>query len=139
MGSVRKMIQIIRISVNGCVGIQLAEILSGYMIVNGLSSNSVTESQKVANGAGDLFMQLICALKTKQGINVPGQWYICGPSSSGEFMDFVYRIYVVESTDPYSKPAGSVQIEVFTGDKKIFNGTPEELKTYVGKTPVQIN
>ena len=104
----------------------MAEFLKDYLICNGIQHGSLVP---LANGAGDLFIQLITKLKMESNIYSldsymltgkfgagsptkmsPGKIYLCDPASDEKNFDYVYKIYVTDSE--MLKKNGSIRIEV---------------------------
>ena len=98
------------------LGLQLAEFLSEFRVVNGLGR----DEGKVANGMGCLAAQLIVNMKDR-----PGNVYIESPDSKRSCIDYVYYIWVAEHKD--------IWISIFDYDDEcIFVGKPEKLLTKYG-------
>ena len=101
------------------LGLELAEFLSDFTIVNGLSPNG---ARKVANGTGCLAAQLVAYLK-----DGPGNVYlepITLHSKPGDMWeDYIYTIYPKESEPTY------MSIYDVCEKKCIFVGTAKDLQT----------
>ena len=94
-------------------GIELAEFLRDFRVVNGLGSDL---PDKIANGMGCLAAQLIAYMK-----DGPGNVYVESPDSKRSDLEYAYYVWVVENKD--------IWISIFdTFDEKcIFVGKPEKL------------
>ena len=66
-------------------GLELAEFLSQFTMVNGISTS---ETRKVANGMGCLAAQLVANFK-----DGAGQFYLYPPSATDCGQDYEYHIY----------------------------------------------
>jgi len=67
-------------------GLELAEFLSQFTMVNGLSTN---ETRKVANGMGCLAAQLVSNFKAGEA----GQFYLYPATATDCGQDYEYHIY----------------------------------------------
>lgn len=94
-------------------GLNLAEFLDGYKIVNGLGAE--TYSEKIANGMHCLAAQMVAHFKTE-----PGNIYLYPPSA--DFENYNYYIY-------------PKTIEVFDYDKKLFDGSWKEFLKFCSPAP----
>jgi len=94
------------------LGLNLAEFLSDFRVVNGLGSDL---PDKVANGMGCLAAQLIADMK-----NGPGNVYVEKPRKARFMIDYTYYVWVADNK--------SVYISVFDYDDNcIFVGEPCKL------------
>ena len=93
------------------LGVELAEFLGDFKVVNGLGR----DEGKVANGMGCLAAQLIADIKKN-----PGNVYLEKPDSKRSWIDYVYYVWVKENKGIY--------LSVFNyNDKCIFVGKPYKL------------
>ena len=93
------------------LGVTLGWYLSGKKIVNGISS--AMNKDLVHNGMGCLAASLVAYLKDE-----PGNVYI-EPRESHGWIDYYYYIWGDEGK--------SIYISIFSNDKCIFVGKPEDL------------
>ena len=93
------------------LGLQLAEFLSDFRVVNGLGSDL---PDKIANGMGCLAAQLIANLKTGAG-----SVYVESPTSKRDWIDYIYYIWVADNK--------GIWISIFTLGECIFVGKPDKL------------
>jgi len=92
-------------------GLELAEWLSQYRVVNGLGL--LDEGVKVANGMGCLAAQLVANFK-----DGPGQFYLQSPKLGIDcWQEYEYHVY-------------ADKVIVFGYDKEIFDGTWAEFNKY---------
>ena len=101
-------------------GQDLAEFLSEFTIVNGLS---IPKPTKVANGTGCLAAQLVQYLK-----DGPGGIYLekCNGEPGDSWEEYIYTIYPKEGEPTY------ISIYEVYGGEVIFVGTSEDLQTKYG-------
>ena len=100
-------------------GLELAEWLSQYTVVNGIGMN---ETRKVANGIDCLAAQMFAYFKTEAG-NI----YCMHPDAEDCWEEYLYEIS--EGDDGILLTVYETHYEV--GAKEIFHGTPEELLTKI--------
>ena len=94
------------------LGLNLAEFLSDFRVVNGLGSDL---PDKVANGMGCLAAQLIADMK-----NGPGNVYVEKPHEDRSWIDYTYYIWCKENKGTW--------ISIFDYDDNcIFVGEPQKL------------
>jgi len=91
-------------------GLELAEWLSQYKVVNGLG---MEDGSKVANGMGCLAAQLVSHFK-----DGPGQFYLYAPVLGRDhWQEYEYHIF-------------QDKVIVYSYDKEIFDGTWAEFNKY---------
>ena len=91
-------------------GAQLAEWLAEFTVVNGIG---MTETRKVANGAGCLAAQMFQHFK-----DGPGAIYLYPPGAKDCGEEYIYYIYVNHS---------NINVEVtYWDNESIFKGTAKE-------------
>jgi len=88
-------------------GAELAQFLSGFTIVNGLTGNE--QLLQVANGAGGLAAQLVGHFK-----KAPGDFYIVPVGIDDHDQDFDYIVEVTEE--------GAIEVRVNNGNA-LFKGS----------------
>jgi len=97
-------------------GQELAEFLSPFYIVNGMS---LKEERQIANGIGCLSAQLVSHFK-----NEAGGIYLYPPDSEDCGEEYTYLIEENKNSQ--------ITIKILDYDKEnIFEGTPEELLTHI--------
>ena len=98
------------------LGVELAEFLSDYRVVNGLGVEKYRDDgSKIANGLGCLAAQVVAELK-----GVPGNVYLQKPSKEKGWEDYIYYIWGVENK--------SIWFSIFDYDDNcIFVGEPHKL------------
>lgn len=90
-------------------GQELYDFLSQLTIVNGIG---LSETRKIANGAGCLAAQMVQHFKEKAG---PGGIYIVKPRVTLDGEDYGYEITITKSRTIYVK-VRSYKGQVFAGD-----------------------
>lgn len=91
-------------------GAELAEWLAEFTVVNGIG---MTETRKIANGAGCLAAQMFQHFK-----DGPGAIYLYPPGAKDCGEDYIYYIYVNDS---------NINVKVtYWDNKSIFKGTAKE-------------
>jgi len=94
------------------LGVDLANFLAEFRVVNGLGSDS---PDQIANGMGCLAAQLIVYMK-----DGPGNVYVESPDSLRSWIDYTYYIWVADNK--------GIWISIFDYDDKcIFVGKPKKL------------
>lgn len=101
------------------VGLELAEFLAKFKVVNGFGA----ETDKVANGAGCLAAQLVANFKA--GV---GGFYIYPPASKNCGEAYVYKIFVT---------TGKIFIQVFEAHGG-YDKHPYRLKLIISGTPAEV-
>lgn len=90
-------------------GKDLAEFMKGLKLVNGMG---MSDTQRIANGAGCFAAQLVAHLKKG-----PGHIYLEAPSQDLLQHDYTYVI----GLDTFA-PEKGIGIVVYAGDRQIFKG-----------------
>ena len=98
------------------MGVDLAEFLSEFTLVNGLGADSY--KRKVANGAGCLAAQLVAFLK-----DGPGNVYLEELNNGDHWEEYIYTLYPKENEPTY------ISIYDVYAKECIFVGTPKDLQT----------
>jgi hypothetical protein len=95
-----------------CHGLQLAEFLADYKIVNGLRLDTPNDA-KVANGAGCLAAQMVAHFKKK-----PGDFYLTSHDDCHD-VDYVYVLYT-KHDEPILIKVERLGSVVFSGNNAEF-------------------
>ena len=93
------------------LGLQLAEFLSDFRVVNGLGSGQ----SKVANGMGCLAAQIVSHFKGDKA----GDFYLYAPGTRDVGEQYIYSIYFTEKTL-------MIKISNMYNDDESFDGTIDE-------------
>lgn len=110
------------------LGRQLAEFISEYTIVNGIS---LAETRKIANGFDDLCLLWLCEYK---GGEVGGVYALPADFDPQEYNYIVKDTYTCKH-EPFANAAEhkiTIRCEDCCGEL-VFEGTPEEWKRYLSK------
>tara|TARA_R100001443_G_scaffold115660_2_gene133942 strand:+ start:119 stop:574 length:456 start_codon:yes stop_codon:yes gene_type:complete len=100
-------------------GLDLAAFLNNFRVVNGLS---IDMPKKVANGMSCLAAQLVAELK-----DGPGNIYLYPPNSKDCGEEFIYEIYIDKALTAVNVDNIIIKcIDVWNGNKLIFEGSPQE-------------
>jgi len=100
-------------------GLDLAAFLNNFKVVNGLS---IDMPKKVANGMSCLAAQLVAELK-----DGPGNIYLYPPNSEDCGEEFIYEIYMDKALTAVNVDNIIIKcIDVWNGNKLIFEGSPQE-------------
>lgn len=108
-------------------GKELAEFLSGFQIVNGLSR----DTGKIANGMGCLAAQIIAHFKEE-----PGQFYIypAGSKDCGEEFTYIVKLGEEKMTQgTFPRPYHGLKLTCNDGERDLFDDTPENFAAFLAK------